>query len=149
MSELQEATVGYMGEVWMHDGSTLYELRQVKSFGIPNRGERERVESTHLKSEDWRREYIETFYEDSEFEVMLNSRLLSDTDAKLDAAHVAGNTRAMKVVIPQNGVPVAQITLTAKCTNYDRGEVSAEDVIEATATFLIVSIDAVAAYVAP
>lgn len=147
--ETQEASVGYMGEVWLHDGTALYELKQVKSFGIPSRGERERVESTHLKSPNWRREYLETFYSDSEFEVVLNSRLLSDTDIKIDAAHSSGTTRAMMVVIPENGEPVAQIELTAKCTNYERGEVSPEDVMEATATFLIVSIEAVEAYVEP
>lgn len=149
MAELQDASVGYMGEVWLHDGTALYELRQVKNFGIPSRGERERVEKTHLKSPAWRREYLETFFADSEFEVVLNSRLLSTTDTLLDEAQVAGDTRAMTVVIPDNGAPVAQIELTAKCTNYQRGQVSAEEVMEATATFLIVSIEDVAAYGAP
>lgn len=149
MPELQEATVGYMGEVWLHDGTALYELNQVKGFQIPGGGEREQVETTHLKSAGWRREYTSTFYADSDFEVTLNSRPLSTTDTLLEDARSDGDVRAMKVVIPENGEPVAQIELTAKCMNYDRGEVSIDGVIEATATFRVVTIDAIEAYVAP
>jgi len=149
MAETQEATVGYMGEVWLNDGTALYELNQVKSFQIPGAGERDQVETTHLKSPGWRREYVSTFYADSDFEVTLNSRSLSTTDTLLDAARSAGDVRAMKVVLPENGVPVAQITLTAKCINYERGEVTPDGVMEATATFRVVTIEAVEAYEAP
>lgn len=149
MPELQEATVGYMGEVWLHDGTALYELNEVKSFQIPGGGERDQVETTHLKSPGWRREYVSTFYADSDFEVVLNSRPLSTTDTMLEAARAANDIRAMKVVLPENGEPTTQIELTAKCINYDRGEVSPDGVIEATATFRVVTISAIAAYVVP
>jgi hypothetical protein len=147
MAETAEATVGYMGEFHLHDGSTLYELVEVKSFAIPTTGAREQVETTHLKSPDWRREYVSTFYEDSDFDVVLNSRVLSDTDTLLADALADGDVRAFKAVIPENGVPVAQIEGTCRCVNYNRGEVAPGDVIEATATFRIVTIDAVEAYV--
>lgn len=147
MAETQEATVGYMGEVWLYNGTALYELSQVKSFQIPGGGERDQVETTHLKSPGWRREYVSTFYADSDFEVTLNSRPLSTTDTLLEEARAANDTRAMKVVLPENGEPVAQIELTAKCINYDRGEVTPDGVIEATATFRVVTIDAIEAYV--
>jgi hypothetical protein len=147
MAETAEATVGYMGEFHLHDGSTLYELVEVKSFAIPTTGAREQVETTHLKSPDWRREYVSTFYEDSDFDVVLNSRVLSDTDTLLADALADGDVRAFKAVIPENGVPTAQIEGTCRCVNYNRGEVAPGDVIEATATFRIVTIDAVEAYV--
>lgn len=146
MAETQEATVGYMGEVWLHDGSALYELNQVKSFPVPGPGAREEVESTHLKSPGWRREYLETFYEDSEFDVVLNSRPLSTTDTLLDAARADGDARAMLLVLPENGEPAAQIELTVKCRGYDRGEVTADGLLEATATFRIVTISSIEAY---
>lgn len=149
MAETQEATVGYMGEVWLDNGTTLYELNQVKSFNIPGGGERDQTETTHLKSPGWRREYVSTFYADSDFEVVLNSRPLSTTDTLLEAARQAGDVRDMKVVLPENGEPAAQIELTAKCINYDRGEVSADGVMEATATFRVVTIEDIAAYVTP
>lgn len=148
MAETQKASVGYMGAVSLHNGTALYELREVKGFGIPNQGEREQVETTHLKTPNYRRSYVSTFYEDSDFDVMLNFRALSDTDILLADAHSDGDTRAMKVVLPENGVPVAQIELTARCINYARGEVAPNDVMEATATFRVVTIDAIEAYVA-
>lgn len=149
MAETQEATVGYMGEVWLHNGTALYELNQVKSFQVPGVGERDQTETTHLKSPNWRREYTSTFYADSDFEVTLNSRPLSTTDTLLEAATVANDIRAMKLVLPENGEPVAQIELTAKCINYNRGEVSIDGVMEATATFRVVTIEDIAAYAAP
>ncbi len=149
MAETQLATVGYMGEVWLHNGTALYELTQVKSFQIPGPGERDQVETTHLKSPGWRREYVSTFYADSDFEVVLNSRPLSTTDTLLASANGDDVIRPMKVVIPENGLPVAQVELTAKCIGYDRGEVTPDGVIEATATFRVVTIDAIEAYVAP
>lgn len=147
--ETQEATDGYNGEVWLHNGTALYELQQVKSFGIPTPGERERAEVTHLKSPGRRREYIETFFADSEFEVTLNTRLLSDTDILLNAAQIEGSARDMLLVFPQNGVPYAQVALTAKCTAYDRGTVENGEPMEATATFMIVTIGSITAYVEP
>ena len=143
MPELQKATVGYMGSVWLHNGTVLYELKEVKGFDIPALGEREQVETTHLKSPAWRREYVSTFYEDSDFNVTLNFRGLSDTDILLDDALADGDIRAMKVIMPENGVAVSQILLTARCINYTRGEVSANDVIEANATFRVVTIGAI------
>lgn len=148
MAETQEATLGYMGEFHLSTTSSagaLVELVQVKSFGIPGTGAREQVETTHLKSPGWRREYASSFYEDSDFEVMLNSRLLSDTDVLLADALSDGDERAFLTVIPENGVAVAHISGTCKCIAYDRGEVSPGDVIEATATFRVITIDAVAA----
>ena len=146
MAESQKASVGYMGAVSLHNGTLLYELKEVKGFGIPNLGEREQVETTHLKSPGWRREYVSTFYEDSDFDVMLNFRPLSDTDVLLADALGDGDTRAMKIVLPENGAPVAQILLTARCINYSRGEVSPNDVMEATATFRVVTISDVSVY---
>lgn len=145
MAETQDASVGYMGEVHLHNGSILYELIQVKSFTLPSY-ERDREETTHLKSPNWRREYVSTFFADSEFTVTLNFRPLSDTDMLLRDANADGDTRAMKLVIPENGEPVAQIELTAKCVSYEPGEIVGDGVMEATATFLVVTVDEIEAY---
>jgi hypothetical protein len=149
MAETQEATVGYMGEFHFHDGTALYELNQVKSFRVPSGGTREQVETTHLKTQGWRRTYRSTFYEDSDFTVVLNSRPLSTTDMMLEAAAADGDVRAFKAVLPEDGEPVAQIGGTAKCIGYDRGEVTPDGVMQATATFRLVTVDEIAAYVAP
>lgn len=145
MAETQDASVGYMGEVHL-DG---YELQQVKSFGLPPK-ERDRVEKTHLKSGNgnWTREYLMTFYQDREFQVVLNFRPLSDTNTKLDDAVADGETHTCKLVLPENGVPVAQIECTVKVTAKDDGEVTGDGVMESTSTFLVETIEAVEAYVA-
>ncbi len=141
MAETADATLGYGGSFELHDGNALYELVEVKEFDIPSPGAREQVESTHLKSPNWRREYLSSFYEDSDFEVMLNTRVLSDTDVLLADALGDGDVRAFKAVIPENGEPTAQIEGTCRCTGYNRGRVVADGVIEATATFRVVTID--------
>src|SRR3546814_12475974 len=77
MAETAEASLGYFGEFHLSSDATagnLYELVQVKEFDVPTGGTREQVEATHLKSPDWRREYLSSFYEDSDFEVLLNFR---------------------------------------------------------------------------
>ena len=148
MAETQDATVGYFGEMELHNGTALTDLVQVKSIQIPGAGTREQVETTHLKSPGWRREYAAGFYEDSDFEVVLNTRVLSDTDVLLADALSDGDVRAFRVVIPEDGVPTAQIEGTAKCIGYDRGTMVADEVIEGTATFRVVTVDAVEAYAA-
>lgn len=148
MPETQKATLGYMGEFHLHDGTELYELQEVKEFAVPTGGTREQIETTHLKSPDWRRTHISGFYEDSDFTVLLNARLRSDTDLLLDEALRDGDVRAFKAVIPEDGVATSQITGTCKCIGYDRGTVNNE-LMEATATFRVVTVNAIAAYVPP
>jgi hypothetical protein len=148
MPETQVASVGYMGEAWLHNGTALYELREVKGFDIPSKGEREQVETTHLKTPGWRHSYVSTFYEDSDFNVMLNYRPLSTTDILLADAHSDGDDRAFKIVIPENGVPKSQRLLTVRCLNYAPSELGIDDVMEATATFRVVAIGEVEAYTA-
>lgn len=146
MAETQSATVGYMGAFSLHNGTVLYELVEVTQFDIPSTGAREQVETTHLKSPGWRREHVSTFYEDSDFTVTLNTRLLSDTDVLLADALADGDTRAFKAVIPENGAPVAQIEGTCRVIDYQRGTVEAGAVIQATVTIRVVTVDAAEAY---
>src|SRR3546814_20693392 len=85
--------------------------------------------------------------EDSDFEVLLNCRPRSDTGVMLEGALKAAYVRAFKAVLPENGEPVAQIEGTCKCTGYSRGRVTPDGVMEATATFRIVTVDDIEAYV--
>lgn len=149
MAETQDASVGYGGEFWLHNGTALTELVQVTEFDVPERGTREQVEKTHLKSPDWTREYLSTFYEDSDIEVVLNYRPLSDTDVLVQDAIADADTRAFKAVIPENGIPVAQVEGTARCIGRTKPRVVGNDVMVTTATFRIVTVDAVEAYVTP
>lgn len=145
MAEAQDATLGYGGTFSLHNGTTLYELVEVKRFQLPSPGTREQIETTHLKSAGWRREYVSGFYEDSDFEVVLNTRLRSDTDVLLADALSDGDTRAFEAGIPENGDVNTTIAGTCKVIGYERGEVSPDEVIESTVTIRVVTISAPAA----
>lgn len=147
MAETAEATLGYGGEFHIHDGSTLYELVQVKEFDVPGPAPREQVETTHLKSPDWRREYTSGFYEDQDIEILLNSRPMSDTDVLLEEALAESDVRAFRAVLPENGEPATQVEGTCRVIGYSRGRVTPDGVLEATATVRIVTVEAIEAYV--
>lgn len=139
MVDTQLAGTGWNGAFWLDNAAVtpvLTELKQVKSFTLPQ-DEVERVEITHLKSANRRREYAPGMIEGGEFEVTLNFRAGSDTDQLLAAALTAGTTRGFKAVIPERGVAVWQITGTGIVTGYDRGEVNPDDAMEATVTIKI------------
>lgn len=143
------ADIGYKDEFWLGNPSTLTKLVGVKEFDTPVGGVREQIDVTTLDASNWRREYISGFYEDSDFEVLLNADFLSATDTLLADARDDGDTRPFKAVFAENGTPVAQVTGTAKCTGYSYGRIVVGGVKEATATFRVVSVDAIEAYEAP
>jgi len=145
-TETVAESIGYKDEFHLHNGSALYKLRGVKEFDVPFGGTREQIEVTDLDADDYRRKYISGFYEDADFEVALNARLLSTTDVLLTAARDVGDDRAFKAVLAVDGVPIAQVTGTAKCTAYTYGRVAVGAVKEATATFRVVTVDTVEAY---
>lgn len=151
MAETQKATIGYNGAFFLSTtalAAQLVEMKEVKEFDIPGDGQRQQVQTTHLKSPGYRHEYVEGFYDDSDFTVTLNSRPLSTTDTNIEAARASGDTLAFKAVLPEDGVPTSQIEGTCRCIGYSRGRVSAEGVLEATATFRVVTVDAVEVYAA-
>lgn len=143
--ETQEASTGWNGEAWMHDGTSLYELVQVKSFTLPN-DESERVETTHLKSPNRRRQYTPGMSEGGEITIVLNFRPLSDTDIKLRAAKAAADSRDWELHIPELGDVVAVSSFMGTVTGYDRGEITADGVMEATVT---VTVDSEETFAAP
>lgn len=139
MAETQTPSIGWGGEVHLSTDLTegnLDELVQVVSFGLPN-DEVDEVETTHLKSPNKRREFIAGLSDGGEVEVVLNYRPGSDTDTLLLAAKAARNNRAVRFVIPSDGVAAYQIDTFAYVSGYDRGTVEAGEKMEATVTFRI------------
>lgn len=130
-----EARIGWGGEVHLSTDNTtanLAELVEVVSFGLPDQDVDE-VEVTHLKSPDRYREFIAGLADRGSVEVTLNYVPGSATDTLITAARAAGDTRAVRFVIPdQTGTPEWQIDTFAFVQGYSRGPVSAGDKIEAT-----------------
>jgi hypothetical protein len=149
MSEAAEASIGWGGEVWLGTDATvgtLAELVQVVSFGIPT-DQAERVETTHLKSPNRRREYTSGLIDGGEVEVVLNFRPGSDTDQAIEDAFTAGDERSIRFVVPHLGTEAWDYTTTAIITGYDRGTVSAGEKMEATMTATITGAVTSAAHV--
>jgi len=149
MSETQEASIGYGGEFWLSSDDTtanLAELVQVVSFGLPQ-DKTDRVETTHLKSPNRRREYTSGMVDGGEVSITFNFRPGSTTDQALEAAQASGAERAIRFVVPQLGVEAWMYTTTAVITGYDRGTVTAGDKMEATVTVAITGAVTSAVYV--
>ena len=139
MSEAAEASIGWGGEFWLSTtalAAQLVEMVQVVSFGLPQ-DQTDRVETTHLKSPNRRREYTAGLVDGGEVQVVLNFRPGSDTDQAIEDAFAAGEERAVKFVVPNLGVAAWDYDTTAIVTGYDRGTVSAGDKLEATVTLAI------------
>lgn len=149
MSDTQEASIGWGGEFWLGTtalSASLVEMVQVVSFGLPQ-DQTDRVETTHLKSPNRRKEYTSGLVDGGEVNVVLNFRPGSDTDQAIEDAFDAGDERAVRFVVPNLGVAAWDYTTTAIITGYDRGTVSAGDKLEATLTLAITGAVTSAAHV--
>lgn len=136
MADDQLAGTGWAGEFHLdNDAGVLTELVQVVSFSLPQ-DEVDQVDISHLKSPNRRREFAPGMIDGGEFQVTLNFRPGSDTDQLLAAAaaDTDGSTRSFKAVIPIRGVPTWDISGECLVVGYDRGEITADDKMEATAT---------------
>ena len=145
MAEDVNTSIGWGGELWLHDGSALYELVEVVSMTPPS-GDKERVEYTHLKSPNKRRQYKPGLIAESEATATLNFRPGSTTDTVIRAAYNAGDTRAIKMVFPEDGVENYQVTFSGQVANYTVGEVTADGIMQATVTFTVSTADTWAVY---
>lgn len=149
--ELQEASTGWNSEVWLSSDDTvgnLEELVQVVSFstGSPTS---DRVETTHLKSPNRRRQYTVGMIDSGEAEITLNMRRGSDTDIALQDALDAGDERYIRFNFAELGVLTWTDDVMGVITGYDKGEVTADGKMEATVSIALNEIVASAAYVAP
>lgn len=127
---MSDAKTGWGGEVHLHNGTALTELVEVVSFGLPD-DETDEVEVTHLKSPGRRKEFISGLTDGGEVEVELNYIPGSPTDILIRAARAAGDTRAVKFVVP-DGDSNWEVTTTAFVRGYGRGPIAAGDRMNAT-----------------
>ena len=132
MAEDIEASTGYNGEVWIHDGTSLYELVGVTGFGLPQ-NRRERVPASTLK--DLRPVTIPGRYQTSEITVSILYRPGSTTDTLLHELNEGSDQREMKLGIPeQDGTLVEEWTFQGEVTGYDVAELDADTAMTATVT---------------
>ena len=149
MAETQEASTGWNSEVWMSSDDTvtnLEELVHVVSFntGSPTT---DRVETTHLKSPNRRRQYTSGMIDSGEASIVLNMRRGSDTDIAIQDALDAGDERYIRFNYAELGVLTWTDDIKGVVTGYDKGDVTADGKMEATVSVALNSVVASAAYV--
>lgn len=134
MAETQEASIGWGGEFWLSTDDTvgnLVELVQVVGFNVPE-VEVDQVESTHLKSADRFKEYLDGLADGGTAEITLNFRPGSDTDEMLDDWEDERGRRKARFVIPLQGEAVKDYTASVTFAGYNRGTIAAGEKMEAT-----------------
>lgn len=93
MSENSEAQIPYLSKVYLEDRRnsptsppTLVKLREIRRMQLPQSASFEQAETTHMESPGRRREFLDTFYEDTDFEIEMNRIPLSETEMVILAA---------------------------------------------------------------
>jgi hypothetical protein len=139
---MTDARIGWGGELHVSSDNTeanLVELAEVRECGFPQ-DETDESEATHLKSPGRRREFKAGLIDGGEFTATLNYVPGSATDLLLTAAKVAGTTRKIKIVIPdESGTGAADWNhvTSAFVKRYAPENMVPGEVITATAVFRV------------
>jgi len=126
-------TIGWGAEFQLYNGTILTELVGVYELTVPNE-QSDDIEITNFKSPGRRREYMRGLIETGEGTVTMNYVAGSATDILIRAAHIAGDTRAYKIVIPDDdGAAAWEIDGSCYVKGYERG-IPVDDRLTATMT---------------
>jgi hypothetical protein len=132
---MTDARIGWGGELQLgldENASSLTELVEVRSFSLPS-DEADEHEVTHLKSPNRRKEFISGLIDAGEVTAQLNYVPGGATDLLLTAAADAGDTRAVRFIIPdQTGAAVWQVTTSGFVRRYSPDNVEPNAPITAT-----------------
>lgn len=117
-----EARLGWNGEVQLgltDDVDSLIELGEIKGVPTFPNSVADEHEVTHLKSPNRTKEYIAGLIDRGEMQITLNYVPGGATDILLTAALVAGDTRAVRIIIPgTDGQPAWQWTTAGFVKQY-------------------------------
>lgn len=137
---MTEARIGWGGEVQLgldENVASLVELEEVRSVTLPS-DEADEHEVTHLKSSGRRKEFISGLIDAGDMTVTMNYVPGGATDLLLTAAHSAGDTRAVRIIVPdQVGAAAWQITTTGFVKRYAPDNIEPNAPITATAVIRI------------
>lgn len=94
-------STGWGGSAHLHNGTALTELVGVTGVTFPE-DQVDEIEVTTLKAANRRKEFISGMIDSGTFEVEMNHVPNSATDQLCRAALTAGDTRAWKIVVPDD-----------------------------------------------
>jgi hypothetical protein len=139
---MTEARIGWGGELWLatdNTEATLTELAEVREVSFPA-DEVDEAEATHLKSPGRRKEFVAGLIDGGEMTATFNYAPGSATDLLLTAAKDTGDTRKLKIIIPDNsGTGTAEWNMVTSVfvKKYAPDNMTTGDVITASATFRV------------
>lgn len=151
MPAATDASIGWGDEVWISTDETaanLVELDQVVSFE-PGAEETERVEKTHLKSPNRRKQYLAGLIDSGEMTIEFNHLPGSATDVAMKAARTAGDERYVRINYAENGTLAWTDDFMAIVLSYSPGSSEAGATRKATATLAVNEVVQSVAYTAP
>ena len=137
-----EARIGWGGKLYLSTDNTeanLAELMEVRDCGFPQ-DQTDEAEATHLQSPGRRKEFVSGLIDGGEFTATFNYVPGSATDLALTDAKSTGDTRKIKIVIPDTsgtGAADWNIVTSAFVKKYAPDRMAPGDVITATATFRV------------
>jgi hypothetical protein len=139
---MTDATIAYKSQFWLEDTvnsptspATLVKLSEVRRIQMPQSAAFERAEATHLESPGRRREFVDTFYEDADFEVEMNRIPGSTTENLILALKGETGVYAARIVEYDGDVHVATHDFDVQTIGYTLSDLEADAVKIATMTY--------------
>lgn len=143
---MTEATIAYKSQFWLEDTVssptspvTLVKLAEVKRIQMPQGVGFERIEATHLESPGRRREFVDGFYEDADFEVEMNRIPGSTTENLILALKGESGLFAARIVEYDGDVHVATHDFDVQSIGYTISDLEADQIKTATMTYKVAS----------
>lgn len=139
---MTEARIGWGGRLYLSTDNTepnLAEITEVRECGFPS-SEVDEAEATHLRSPGRRKEFVAGLIDGGEFEATINYVPGGASDVLLSAALVAGTTRKLRIVVPdESGAGTADwnFVTSAFVKKYAPDAMTPGEVITATVTFRV------------
>jgi hypothetical protein len=93
-----DVLTGHKTEFWLHDGTALVELGEIVDVPEMPSGERELIETSHMKTINYKTYLSAPLKEGSEVTIVMNYIPNSATDTICQAAENAATERAYKIV---------------------------------------------------
>lgn len=139
---MTDATIAYKSQFWIEDTVssptspvTLVKLAEVVRIQMPQSAAFERAEATHLESPGRRREFVDTFYEDADFEVEMNRVPGSATELVILALKGVTGVFAARIVEYDGDAEVATHDFDVQTIGYTVSDLEADQVKRATMTY--------------
>lgn len=143
---MTEATIAYKSQFWLEDTVnsptspvTLVKLQEVRRIQMPQSVGFERVEATHMESPGRRREFVDTFYEDTDFEVEMNRIPGSVTETLLTSLKGEPGTFAARIVEYDGDVLVATHNFDVQNIDFTLSDLEIDAIKLMTMTYKVAS----------